>query len=266
MNNFLILFLFISNFSFGQVDSLKCRTLYNEKNFEESYTCYSELPTTKMDYYMCGMLAKHLEKTDEYNFWLKTLIKSFKKDDIAYQYAATLVGEESDDYQKYLKKGLKINKKNETLIVMQANYFITKSENEKALVFANKLIEINPKKVDYLVCRGAIYQHLEMEDEAIINFSAILEIAPKNFTANYGIGSIYFNRAADLNELANNTSDTEEYKKYTKAATEQMREALPFLQRAYLINRKDEPVINALKTCYLRLEMRERYQQLMDNP
>jgi tetratricopeptide (TPR) repeat protein len=192
------------------------------------------------------------------------LVKKFKKDPVAYEFAAILVGESSEEYLNLLNKGLKANKHSEPLLVMKTNYYIGIEENELALKTANKLMDIAPEKVDYLVVRGAIYQHLEMEEEAIQDFHSIIEKSPKNFTANYGIGSIYFNRAADIHEKANETEDNDLYKKHTEEATALMKTALPFLQRAYLSKREDKEVINALKTCYLRLGMTERYKKMME--
>ncbi|MEO9797739.1 MAG: hypothetical protein ABJG68_14600 [Crocinitomicaceae bacterium] len=244
---------------------MKCRTLYNEKSYEEAYNCYKQAPETKMDLYMCAILSRHLKDLDAYSNYKKQLLKNYKKDPVAYEYAAILVGEQSPDYLKLLNKGLKQDDKSEALLVMKTNFYVTQQENEKALKSANVLVDLAPKKVEYLVCRGAIHQHLENEEKAIADFKKIIELSPKNFTANYGIGSIYFNQAADLNDQANATQDNELYKKLSDQATAKMKEALPFLQRAYLTNKKDEGVINALKTCYLRLGMTERYQQLMQD-
>lgn len=264
MKNIFIFLIFSSFIGFGQNDSLKCRNLYNEKNYEASYECYKTAPDSKMDFYMCAILSRHLKDIEAYENYRKLLIKNFKKDPVAYEFAAILVGESSDEYLGLLNKGLKADKTSEPLLVMKTNYYVVKAENELALKTANKLIEIAPEKVDYLVCRGAIFQHLEMEDEAILDFKSIIEKSPKNFTANYGIGSIYFNRAADLHELANQTSDKDLYKKQTDEATALMRKALPYLQRAYLTNKNDKEVVNALKTCYLRLGMTDRYQSLLE--
>ena len=77
-----------------------------------------------------------------------------------------------------------------------------------------------------------------------------IEIDPSSFGSNYNLGALFFNKAVELNNSANSTSDNNKYKKLKKQADEFFNKALPYLESANSLNPKDKNTLLSLKQLY----------------
>ena len=60
-----------------------------------------------------------------------------------------------------------------------------------------------------------------------------IELDPSSFGSNYNLGALFFNKAVELNNSANSTSDDKKYKSLKKQADNFFDKALPYLESAF---------------------------------
>ena len=77
-----------------------------------------------------------------------------------------------------------------------------------------------------------------------------IELDPSSFGSNYNLGALFFNKAVELNNSANSTSDDKKYKSLKKQADNFFDKALPYLESAYTLNSKDKNTLLSLKQLY----------------
>lgn len=103
---------------------------------------------------------------------------------------------------------------------------------------------------------GALLLEAGRYDEAIEQLTVATELAPDNADAFYNLGASYQNKAASLNDAANETEDADAANAMIAERDENLEASLPFLQQARTLSAgtADEPgVCNALFRVYTQL-------------
>ena len=173
---------------------------------------------------------------------------------------------------KYLKKGAELFPEDSGLLFAQINYFIGEGKLEMLIDKLKAAIKAEPDNASVSATLGNVYDQLygKTADEgdeakaeeyfqgALEYYTKAKEIDPQSFNSYYGIGALYFNKAAKygklLNDLGNDFSAAG-IKKYddTKAVMNGFYDqSLPYLQKAEAINPKDGLVLQALREYYVR--------------
>lgn len=261
-----IVFLFSSVSSFGQTkDNPECRALYNTEKFQEAYECYSKDEKEIFSVYMSAYLAKFLDDKKGAKKWSKKLFsKDFNSSETFY-YGANLYPNNSKKFLKTLNKGLKSFPKDTLLMIEKVNYYITTKEYETGIPIIEELIELQKDDLLLYVTAGNIYSWAHKDQKAAPYYSKALELDKQNFDANYGLGTIYFNKAVDLIQESTETTSTEESDRLHLEAISLLKRALPFLEIAFRIDPENMNTKSALLTCYMQLKMKEEYKALKDS-
>lgn len=137
-----------------------------------------------------------------------------------------------------------------------ADSYLWTGEKDKALEALNKAVEINPEDDMILNAVGLTYEQAGDFLNAEQKYLASLKIKPEQYAANYYMGALYFNKAADLYAEANDvpTSDqTGKYDKLKDEADNMFANAIPYLRRALELKENDYNSLLALKQIYARL-------------
>ncbi len=127
----------------------------------------------------------------------------------------------------------------------------------------------------YYYILGTIYGNMESEifniDKALESFDKAIAEDEKYADACYDAGVLLMNKAAEINQMAND-KDPKEYANFNAylAATDAMAaearsyddRALPYLEKAYELLPEDGAVKHALKTLYTRLKMNDKAKEL----
>jgi tetratricopeptide (TPR) repeat protein len=92
----------------------------------------------------------------------------------------------------------------------------------------------------------------------------VVELEPDSESAHFILGIIYQNRAANLFERRNNTTDNQEAQEYDDRARENLREALIYYERAAEINPDNPENWQSLFQVYTTLGMEEEAAQAME--
>lgn len=251
---------------------------------EQAISMFNESGEKKMAdeaYYMGGLCAKALKdnesiskyfkylvrrKTDKYNVY-RTLFDMYKADTNnaeAMKVANNYAKNQPEDY-------------NATLLVAEG--YLLNNNMEQANAQINKALEQtreNPAIYAKILGQAAaILEVTKNYDGAAAKYNESLQLNPNQYEANYGMGSMYFNRAVDMVNDANNIDpnddpDGELYNKVIEESNGIFRQSTQYFQAAinYIDGLQDQQAkdmqvknlhdcLSALKTVYARLEMYE---------
>jgi tetratricopeptide (TPR) repeat protein len=104
----------------------------------------------------------------------------------------------------------------------------------------------------------------ELTHIAIREMERVVELEPESESANFILGIIYQNRAANLFERRNNTTDNVEAEEYDSRARDNLREALVYYERAAELDPDNPENWQSLFQVYTTLGMEEEAQEAME--
>lgn len=192
-----------------------------------------------------------------------------------------------DAAYQYLKTGREKYPEEVSLLFAEINHFLKINKLDELIGKLKTAIEKEPENLTLYVTMGSVYDNLyqrefkagnlekanEYFNEALNYYNQTLERNPKDFDAQYSIGALYYNRAAnmtnELNELANDFSK-EGMKKYEAKKVEIFAEfdkALPYFQKAESLDPNSLNTLIALKEIYARkddLETSNKFKERME--
>jgi tetratricopeptide (TPR) repeat protein len=220
---------------FDEEDQLKRGNITKETILYNSFFASSKLKDNKLS-------KELLQKLIDINF----------NEPAIYIYMSDLYKDEDniDKSIEYLSLGREMFEDNQSIINTEINLYI---ELGRTIELIAKLVDdINLDQENPLLFfnRGTIYDQEGQLDNAIKDYNKAIELDPSSFGSNYNLGALYFNKAVELNNLANSTSNDVKYKKIKKEADLYFDKGLPFLEAAYQLNSKDKNTLLSLKQLY----------------
>ncbi len=154
---------------------------------------------------------------------------------------------------KLLEEAKKYYPNEQNLNIVEINFYLKNPKlYEEALSKFEEKTRKNPKdKLAWL----AYAQLLEKKDEAkaIEAYQKVLALDPENLQANYNIGALYVNKAAETVEVMNNTKDYKEAAKYQDKVKNYFEKAYPYMKKAYELEPDNIGTVQAMMqiTTYL---------------
>jgi tetratricopeptide (TPR) repeat protein len=110
-------------------------------------------------------------------------------------------------------------------------------------------------------------------DVAKITFSKVLDLDPNNISALKGLAFAYYNLGAKLIKDMSYDISIEETFQIQENANKYFKQALPYMQKAYELNKDDDKVIEGLTGIYEALhdhdkyiEFKKKLDQIKKNP
>lgn len=128
-------------------------------------------------------------------------------------------------------------------------------------------IEADPSNPNLYRVLGGTYENLGDEENALIYYKKAIEIDPEFGDAIFNIGAIYVNRASTLYAQAADLpyEETEKYAELKDEAGNNLKEALPYLEKSLEFNSEEVSIIVALNEAYRNLEMNDELLELLPN-
>ena len=122
---------------------------------------------------------------------------------------------------------------------------------------AVKTDPLNPT-IHYAV--GVNYALMNNVEEAEKAYIKAVELKPDYFEANYNLGALYVNQAAQLIDEANKLplSATKEYDELKQQADDILGKSIPYLETASGLDPSDKNTLLSLKEIYTRLQMYDK--------
>jgi len=161
------------------------------------------------------------------------------------------------------------------LIITETNIFLAQGDTEKALENLKVAVEKDTTNPTLWFAAGVNYEQMMKDkeadslkklfmDEAVNAYEKALEIKPDYYKPAFNLGAIYVNRAATLQNMANQLplNETAKYDKLKKEADSTLQKAVPYLEKARKIKPDDLNALQSLKEIYARLNQTEKLKKI----
>ncbi len=177
-----------------------------------------------------------------------------------------LADTDMDAAYKYLATGREKYPDETSLLFAEINYYLKLNKLEELIDKLKLAVEKEPDNASIYSTLGNVYDQLyqkeaeakntekaeEYFNKALEQFNLALEKKPDYFDAIYSIGALYYNKAAaitvEMNEITGwDKASIAKSKELKAKADEEFAKALPFFQKAEMINPNDANTLIALK-------------------
>jgi tetratricopeptide (TPR) repeat protein len=151
---------------------------------------------------------------------------------------------------EYLSLGREMFEDDQSIINTEINLYIELGRTSELLKKLGEAIEIDTENSLLYFNRGTIYDQEGQLENAEKDYLKAIDLDPSSFGSNYNLGALFFNKAVELNNSANSTSDNKKYKSLKDKSDVYFNRALPYLESSYSINPKDKNTLLSLKQLY----------------
>ena len=149
------------------------------------------------------------------------------------------------------------------LLIDEANIYYNSGDNMKFKEKLEEAINLNPTEPSLYYNVGVMNMEQKNTDEAIKNFKKAIELKPDYSDAYNNIGAAIIDKAnVIIEEMNNNLSDFEKYDKLQAEQMEIYKEAIPYYESAYNLDKSNKSVVQTLMGLYENLELTDKYNEL----
>lgn len=161
-------------------------------------------------------------------------------------------------------KGRELFPEDFNLLIAETNVYLTTDENENAISNLEIAKEIDQTNPSIFFAVGTIYDQMGDVDKAMVAYEEAIELDPDYFEANYNLGALYVNMAADILDKANNLplDAVKEYEEQTTLANEMLKKSIPYLEKSLELMPDDINTLVSLKEIYTRMGMMEKLDEI----
>jgi tetratricopeptide (TPR) repeat protein len=163
---------------------------------------------------------------------------------------------------KALGQGISKYPQDKDLASRQFNLYLISGKASEAYTEAEKSIQLDPTNANLYLNKGILAEQLNKPAEAEASYKKAIELNPGLFDAQYNMGTFYYNQGVEMNRKANDIKDNAKYEAAKKQADEKFKVALPYLEKAFELNRKDTGVLQSLKVLYSRAGNQEKVNMI----
>ena len=262
---------------------------YNEKDYVNAATLFAKCYVVKLNYgdtdneaaYNAGLGYKLAgDKAMAEKYLRICMANEFKVEqcylDLLHMYAQDEA--DTEVYRATLSEAREKYPDNLDIIQEEINIYLAAKEYDKALVNLDKAITADPNNKGLLYARGIILDNQQTNlrtekkmDEANAiypkaeaDYKRVVELDPEGFDGNYSLGALYYNRGAEMLNEANDILDDAKYKAAKTAAEDQLKGALPFLEKAHTLDPEDVQTMSSLKVIYARTNQMDKFEAIKE--
>jgi len=243
---------------------------FEEKNFEGALKSFStQIKITESDqyagaidsgvYYNAGLAAINAEKyTEAINYFEKCAEIQYMGITPYYQIYESMMG--MGDTVKAETYLLDLPNKfpgDNSIVLQLIDLYLKSNRYEEALKYIKIAKEDDPDNFSLYFATGIMLLNQEKFDDAIVEFKKSIELKPDHFESYYGMGASHINKAADMVVKANEIMDVQKYSDAIDAANAVYEKALPYMEKAYELNPKDEYTMRSLQELYYRMRFKD---------
>jgi tetratricopeptide (TPR) repeat protein len=165
-----------------------------------------------------------------------------------------------------LIEGRKIYPDNFNLLIAETNIYLSSKQNDKAMANLVEAIKTDPENPTIHYAVGVNYALMGDIPGAEKAYLKAVELNADYFEANYNLGALYVNEAAQVIDSANKLplSAVKEYDALKVQADDILKKSIPFLENASRLDPKDKSTLLSLKEIYTRLQMYEKMKEVND--
>ena len=178
----------------------------------------------------------------------------------AYDYALVCLsdlGNEAEVVKLAWEAFIKYGTSDPQYIRILINDYISREDYFSANDLLDEAIEANPKDDELLNLKGLVIESQQNIFEALPYYQRCIELNDSNANGLFNVGRYFYNKAMETRLNSNLYG-----KKLANLVNPIYREALPYLEKSYAINPKNEDVRNALRDIYYKLGEAEKLQAI----
>lgn len=182
----------------------------------------------------------------------------------AYDYALVCLsdlGNEAEVVRLAWEAFVKFGTSDPQYIRILINDFITREDYSGANDLIDEAMEANPDDDELLNLKGLVIESKEDIYQAFPYYQRCIELNDSNAGGLFNVGRYFYNKAMETRQNSNLYG-----KKLANLVNPIYREALPYLEKSYAINPKNEDVRNALRDIYYKLGEAQKLQAIEQVP
>ncbi len=238
---------------------------FEAKSFDEAITAFSlaqELaPTDTTGYLYAAFSAEGKQDfataATHYNKLLQANIPG-NKPMIAYQRLYHFAKEAKDNAkaQEILSQAIAAYPNNKEFMLEDLNNAVASGKGPEAIAKLEKAIEADPNNVNLYNVLGSLHDQAGKRDLARQSYERALKVEANNFDANFNLGVIHYNSAAELSRKFNAMSSAAQKSsgaKMTADIKKHFNNALPYFEAAHRANPQDASTIETLAKVYIQV-------------
>ena len=178
----------------------------------------------------------------------------------AYDYALVCLndlGNEAEVVKLAWEAFLKFGTSDPQYIRILINDFISREDYSGANDLIDEAMEVNPDDDELLNLKGLVVESKEKIYDAFPYYQRCIELNDSNAGGLFNVGRYFYNKAMETRMNSNLYG-----KKLADLVNPMYREALPYLEKSYAINPKNQDLINALRDIYYKLGEADKLQAI----
>ncbi|MEA1888085.1 MAG: tetratricopeptide repeat protein [Bacteroidota bacterium] len=249
---------------------------FDKENYDKSTLAFEKLlEIQKSDIYMgsvdtvvyfnTALAAYNAKDYDKAHEYLDKSIELEYGETTPYllKYQAYMAQGDIENAEMTLREAFEAFPEDEQILLTMIQFFIDNNKRQDALDYLNMALEDSPDNYNLHYAKGVMHMQAENYDKALESLKKSIELEPDYFNSQYNAGVCYYNKGANMLEEANEIMDPVEYNKAFEAAKEVFAKALPYMERARELNPNDMDTLISLKELYYRLQMTEKYEEVV---
>ncbi len=250
---------------------------FNQKNYAKSIAAFKNAFRVAVDVgqfdtvaaFNIGMSAVLDKKPNVAAKYLKECIEKHFNDPRVYLFYSRSLKQIGDTTEAMatLKEGRVRYPNNLKLLLEEAQLYLEKGDSDKLISSLKEAIakdtgNINNANFYFLI--GKSYDDAGKTDSAETYYKNAAKAKPDFFEAYYNIGAIFVNKASELQKTANDLplDAVKKYNKINGEANDNLKKAVPWLEKSLKLHPNDIPTLKALKEAYARLKMIDKLKEL----
>jgi tetratricopeptide (TPR) repeat protein len=248
--------------------------LYNEQKFKDAATSFEkaydvsksigQVDTTAL-VNAAVSAAQGNENDLAKGYYQQLIVMGVQKPDI-YASLAEIYKVEGDTTMalQTVAKGRVLFPDDFNLLIAETNIYLATDEKAKAMTDLETALRIDNTNPSIFFAVGTIYDQMGDVEKAISAYENAIKIKPDYFEANYNLGALYVNQAADILDKANDLplDAIQEYDAQKARADEMLKKSVPYLEKALELMPDDTNTLVSLKEIYTRLGMIEKLENI----
>lgn len=264
--------------------------MYNDKNWPKAGAYFAMAYTIREQYksptgegsdlesaYNAAIAFRQAAMMSESEKYLRICIaNNFKAEDSYIELARLYESTDKEKFKSILSEARVKFPNNQDIITAEINIYIDAKEYDKAKANLDAAIKNDPQNAVLYFVRGTLLDNEQRElfekknieagqkafDAATLDYKKTAELKPDHFEANYSIGAMYYNRGAEMINEAASIADDAKYKIAKTKAEDQLKAALPYLEKAHELNPTDTSTMASLKELYARTNQMDKYNAM----
>lgn len=261
---------------------------YNKKMFKEAMVNFSKgaevlemanVPDTVslLNAATCASLAN--EKENAKDLYIKLLKLNYKSPQVFMTLSDLYrLDRDSVNALKFIRMGQQVYPTDFRLFLAETNIYLTFNKTEKALNNLKVALKQDSTNASVAFALGTIYDNLsndtartvgERSDafkNALDAYKNAIRLNADYFDAIYNLGAIYVNKAATIEEEANKLplDATAKYDQLKSEANSYLETALPYLEKATVLQPTDLNTLVTLKQIYARTNQNDKVKVIQE--